>query len=170
MRSGKVEMSFNTDLISPSDVVPRKLIGYVPQASFLPANIRVRDVIPIYFSKGSEQDKIFYDSVITTIAHQKVGDLSHGQRKYFEVVLTSILPHPFIFLDEPFSMLEPLQKDQLKEFFRELSVRKGILMTDHYYEDVLDCVTRSMILKDGVSYPVSSQEELKEFEYLSKNR
>ncbi|MCW5519751.1 ABC transporter ATP-binding protein [Aureitalea sp. L0-47] len=170
LRSGKVEMSFNAEPISPSEIIPRKIIGYVPQSSFLPKNVRVRDIIPVYFPKGEDQDKVFYDAVITTIANKKIGELSHGQRKYFEVVLTALLPHPFVFLDEPFSMLEPLHKNELKEFFRKLAVRKGILMTDHYYEDVLDCATSSLVIKDGVSYPADSKEDLKEFEYISKNR
>lgn len=169
MKGGTVEMSFNGESISPSEVIPRKLIAYVPQASFLPKNVRVRDIIPIYFPKGEDQDKVFYNKVITAFSNRKVGELSHGQRKYFEVVITTLLPHPFVFLDEPFSMLEPIHKDQLKEFFQNVSIRKGILMTDHYYEDVLDCATRSLVIRDGSSYPVSSKEDLKDFEYLTRH-
>ncbi len=168
-RSGKIEMSFNSESIRSSEVVPKRIIGYVPQSSFLPGNIRVRDVIPVYFPKGEEQDEVFYNRVIATFTNKKIGELSHGQRKYFEVVLTSLLPHPFVFLDEPFSMLEPLQKEELKDFFKRLSVRKGFLITDHYYEDVLDCTSRNLVIRDGVIYPVSSKEELRDHEYLSKN-
>jgi ABC-type lipopolysaccharide export system ATPase subunit len=84
------------------------------------------------------------------------------------VVLLSQLSNPFIMLDEPFSMLEPLHKEKLKERLFELKETKGIIITDHYYNDVLDVATKSMVIKEGIGFPVMSVEDLKEFEYLSR--
>ncbi|HBY67764.1 MAG: hypothetical protein CMC07_07145 [Flavobacteriaceae bacterium] len=72
-------------------------------------------------------------------------------------------------LDEPFSMLEPLQTKALKEFLLKISETKGIIITDHYYTDVLDITTKNIILKDGKSIEIHSIEDLKKNEYLSKN-
>ncbi|NJW55268.1 ATP-binding cassette domain-containing protein, partial [Salinimicrobium oceani] len=47
----------NGENIPPSEIFPKKLIGFLPQDSFLPKEMKVRDVIPLMFPKGEEQDK-----------------------------------------------------------------------------------------------------------------
>ena len=170
LRASSIEMSFEGDVISPQQVIPKKLIGYVPQHPFLPPGLKIRNIIPIYFSGQESQDRVFYDTTIAEFTHQKVGDLSHGQRKYFEVVLTANMDHPFLFLDEPFSMLEPLQIEQLKIKLKEASLNKGIIITDHYYRDVLDCTNKNVVLHEGYTHKISSESDLKQFEYLSKKQ
>ena len=126
----------------------------------------MRDIIPIYFSEAEQQDKIFYDPTIAAFANIKIGELSQGQRKYFETILVGNLNHPILMLDEPFSMLEPLQIESLKEFLLQKKKEKGILITDHYYREVLDISDKNMVLKDGIGHPISSSSELVQFEYL----
>ena len=123
----------------------------------------------MYFQGEKEQDAVFYNPFIATLTHKKAGHLSHGERKFFETILISQLPYPFLMLDEPFSMLEPLQTKALKEFLLKISETKGIIITDHYYTDVLDISKKNIVLRNGKSIPVNSIEDLKKNEYLSKN-
>lgn len=102
------------------------------------------------------------------MTHKSVEQLSLGELKYFEVVLLSHLPHPFLMLDEPFSMLEPLHKERLKEFLVALKQLKGMLITDHYYQDVLEIADQNIVIKEGISYPITNTQDLQRFEYLSK--
>ncbi len=168
LKGESIKMSLDGSNVIPSEIIPKKLIAYIPQHSYLPLNARVRDIIPMYFSEGKKQDPIFYDSTIASFASLRIHQLSYGQRKYFEIVLSCHLPHPFIMIDEPFSMLEPLQKESLKLILKEISIHKGILLTDHYYSDVLDIATKKLVLKDGLSFSISTEEDLRHFEYLSK--
>ncbi|WP_241780988.1 ATP-binding cassette domain-containing protein [Cochleicola gelatinilyticus] len=169
LKADEIMLQLNKVSIAPSEVIKNKHIAYLPQHPFLPNAMRVRDVIPLFFSEEKYQDAIFYDPVIATFTARRIGELSHGQRKYFEVVLLGTLPHPFLFLDEPFSMLEPLQIQSVKEFLRKLQPTKGILITDHYYTEVLDVTTKNIIISEGVSHAITSTEDLKKFKYLRKN-
>ncbi len=169
MKADSIKAELNNQPLKVSEVNKKQLIAYLPQHPFLPKNMKVRDVIIMFHPNENEQDAVFYDSHIATMTHKRTSELSLGELKYFEVVLLSQLPHPFIMLDEPFSMLEPLHKEKLKETLKEVNKTKGIIITDHYYHDVLEIATRSMVIKEGVSFNANSIEELKSFNYLKNN-
>ena len=164
-----LELKLNDSLISSSEIIKSQQIAYLPQHPFLPSNQKVRDIIPMYFQGEKEQDAVFYNPFVATITHKKVGHLSQGERKFFETILISNLPHPFLLLDEPFSMLEPLQIKKLKSFLQKISEIKGIIITDHYYTDVLDISTKNMLLKEGKNIIINNIEDLQKNEYLSRN-
>ncbi|WP_339701562.1 ATP-binding cassette domain-containing protein [uncultured Marixanthomonas sp.] len=169
LSADSLELEINGTKISPSEVIKKQLIAYLPQHPFLPKIQKVRDIIPMYFQKEKDQDAVFYHPFIATLTHKKAGELSHGERKFFETILISHLPHPFLMLDEPFSMLEPFQTKALKEFLLKISETKSIIITDHYYTDVLDITTKNIVLRNGESIAINSIEDLKKNEYLSKN-
>jgi len=168
MKAGTISASINGNALNISEVIPKQLIGYVPQHPFLPKQQKVRDAIIMMHPNEQEQDAVFYDPHIATMTHKRTGDLSLGELKYFEVVLLSQLPHPFLMLDEPFSMLEPLHKEKLKGKLVSLKNKKGMIVTDHYYNDVLEVATKNIVIKDGIGYPISSTKDLQKFEYLHK--
>ncbi len=169
LRKGSVTISIDGINFNPSENISSECIAYLPQHSFLPKNSKVRDLIPIYFSEEKKQDAIFYDALIAKIAAKKVGELSLGQVRYLEVLLVGNLDHSFLMLDEPFSMIDPLYKVEIKSLLNKLKVEKGILITDHYYEDVLDITSKNLLIKNGVGIPIKSKEDLKRLEYLGKS-
>ena len=69
-------------------------------------------------------------------------------------------------LDEPFSMVEPLYQDSIKEVLTELKKEKGIIITDHYYRNVLEVADRKMIIKDGKAIEIENEIDLIENGYL----
>ncbi len=150
---------------SKSAVIESQLIGYLPQFSFLPQGAKVWDIIPTYLT-GQKQDLIFQAPRIPKIASRRVGELSMGERRYLEVLLLGNLDHPFLLLDEPFSMVEPLFKDLIRDFLISLKPKKGILVTDHYYQDVWQLADRKMLLKDGKLASVEQLEDLQKAGYL----
>lgn len=168
MKANTIAAELNNQPLKISEVIPKQHIAYLPQHPFLPQQMKVRDVIIMFHPQEKEQDAVFYDTHIATMTHKKTSELSLGELKYFEVVLLSQLPHPFLMLDEPFSMLEPLHKEKLKEKLTIIKQTKGIIITDHYYNDVLEIATKNLVIKDGIGFPVKSIESLKEFEYLRK--
>lgn len=168
LQEGTISTSIDSEEYKPSKNILLKQIAYLPQHSFLPKNIKVRDVIPIYFSDEQSQDAVFYDTLIAKIAAKKVGELSIGQVRYLEVLLIGNLNHPFLMLDEPFSMIEPLYKIEIKRFLNNLKPKKGIVITDHYYNDVLEISNKNLLIKDGISHTIIDKGDLKELQYLSK--
>lgn len=168
LKADELSFSINGNIVKPSEVIPQQLIGYIPQHPFLPKQMKIRDIIPMFHTSEAKQDAVFYDPHIATMTHKQTGALSLGELKYFEVVLLSHLPHPFLLMDEPFSMLEPLHKEKLKEFLLKLKQHKGILVTDHYYHDVLDVSDKNIVLKDGVAHKINNEADLRKFEYLTE--
>lgn len=167
-KAAYMQLEYNGKPIRPSDVIPRQIISYLPQDPFLPKHLKVRDIIPLYFPDSDGQDSIFYAPNIHKIANTPTGKLSLGELRFFELLLIANLPHPFLMLDEPFSMVEPLYKEKIKELLQSISHKKGIIVTDHYYRDVLDISTHNLLLKDGQLLEINSVADLATHGYINK--
>jgi len=168
LKASEIDLHLDSVSVNPQKLIPKKKIAYLPQHSFLPRNSKVRDIIPIYFPAEEKQDIIFYDSQIALIVSKKVSELSIGQLRYFQVLLIGNLERDFLLFDEPFSMIDPLYKVKIAELLIQLQQHKGIIITDHYYEDVLNITSKNIILKDGISHSISSKEDLISSGYISK--
>lgn len=166
VKADSIAMILDGRAINPNDVIPSKYIAYLPQETFLPTSMRVRNLIPLFFPLGDNQDKIFYSKGVSEFENRKVGELSLGQLRYLEILLIGNLEHPYLMLDEPFSMIEPIFKEIIKEFLLGLKEEKGILVTDHYYEDVLQITNTNFIINNGENSWVRDKSDLMEFGYL----
>lgn len=164
-----IQIKFDSEIIDSKEIIPRQLIGYLPQDSFLPKGLKVRDVIPLFCDVEEKQNKVFYASGVSEFENTKIGKLSMGQLRYLETLLVGSLDHPFIMLDEPFSMLEPLYKELIKELLKNLRQTKGIIVTDHYYHDVLDITHSNFLLKDGHKIEVLEKTDLIKNGYISRS-
>ena len=91
---------------------------------------------------------------------KRINQLSSGQQRYLQLLLLLNLDHSFILLDEPFSMIEPLYKDLIKEKLEEYRGNKGFIVTDHYYRDVLDISDKTHLLRDGILIPIEKNTDL----------
>lgn len=166
MKADAINIDLNGTNIAQKDIIPNQLIAYLPQQSFIPMQKKLRDIVPMFFPEGDMQDKVFYSYNMHKLADTKAGKLSLGELRYFELLLIAHSPHPFILLDEPFSMIEPLYKERIKELLLSLKSTKGILVTDHYYRDVLEISNKNLLLKDGKLTDVNDEKGLKENGYL----
>lgn len=77
------------------------------------------------------------------------------------------LDHSFLILDEPFSMLEPLYRDVIHEFLLEVKKTKGIIISDHYYNDVLNLTDRNYLIKNQQLLVVKDINDLVSNRYIS---
>lgn len=152
--------------IDPKGIIPQQHIGYLPQDSFLPKHLKVRELIPLFYEDGDDQDVIFRAPFIEKIAKRKAGTLSIGELRYLELLLIANLNHPFLLLDEPFSMIAPLYKEKIVEFLLTLKDKKGIIITDHYYLDVLTVSTKNLLITQGISAPINNACDLVTLGYL----
>lgn len=169
VKADAISIIYDGKVILAQKVIPAQILGYLPQESFLPKHLRVRDIIPLFFQRSEDQDLVFYAPKIRTFDHMRLGELSLGQRRYLEVLLIGNLEHPFLFLDEPFSMIEPLYKEEIKIVLAKLSKYKGIVITDHYYDDVLEITNKNFLLMDSKLHEIQSKNELINLNYLTKN-
>lgn len=165
-KANTIDASVNGEVFNPNQNIKKQCIAYLPQSSFLPKNVRVRDIIPMFFDEEKKQDALFYDPLIAKISAKKAGELSMGQLRYFEVLLVGNLTHQFILLDEPFSMIEPLYKFEIQKFLEKIKAEKGIVITDHYYDDALKITSHNLLIKNGISHQITDKESLKKLNYI----
>jgi len=159
------EIYFDGKLLKPGDV-PINFISYHTQEIMLPKYTKARDVISMYLPL-KKQDNVFYSPGIQDMTNKRICDLSLGQQRYLQLLLLLNLDHPFIILDEPFSMIEPVYKNLIKEKLIEYRAHKGFIITDHYYRDVLEICDRTHLLRDGILIPIQKNSQLIDLGYLS---
>jgi len=169
LKADSISIKINSQIVKPKEIIPSKHIAYLPQETFLPKNLKVRNIISLFFPNGNNQDRIFYSKGVSYFENKKIGTLSLGQLRYLEILLIGNLDHPYMMFDEPFSMIEPIYKDVIKEFLVDLKRKKGLIITDHYYNDVLEITDRKFIIKNGKKLPVKDETDLAKYEYLKRN-
>lgn len=141
-------------------------IAYLPQHNFLLSNITVNKTAGIFISKDTITD-FFDDEMLCGIKENKVSELSGGQLRYLEIKLLLHSNHKFVLLDEPFNGVAPIIIERLKVMIRRQSATKGIILTDHDYNNVLDVTNKLYLLFDGGIKPISSRNDLVEYGYLN---
>ncbi|EKT4550718.1 ATP-binding cassette domain-containing protein [Flavobacterium psychrophilum] len=166
IKSDTIEILINEHNIKPENVIKSKKIAYLPQNSFLPKNLKISNIIRLYFKNGEQQDKIFYSSGINLIQNKSVGNLSIGELRYFEFLLLCNLDHYFLLLDEPFSMIDPMFIELIKEKLMSIKKEKGIILTDHYYNDVIDISDKLYLIKDSKIISIKDKNDLIKHNYL----
>lgn len=162
-----LELYLNNQLVKAKQK-SNQFIGYHPQEIMLPKGLKVKDLIAIYIPGAENQHKVYYSSGIYDMLNKEIRTLSLGQQRYLQFTLLLNLKHHFVLLDEPFSMVEPLYKELIKEKIIEYKPQKGFIITDHYYLDVLEIADHIKLIKDGKIISVLDVEELKQLGYLSQ--
>jgi ABC-type lipopolysaccharide export system ATPase subunit len=70
-------------------------------------------------------------------------------------------------LDEPFTHISPVQTEFFKPIIKACAKRKGIIVTDHQYYNVLGVADRLIILENGCTKPIKDVDDLVTYRYLS---
>jgi len=132
-------------------------IGYLPQESSIFRDLSVEDNLYIvaeeYYDK-EEKEKIVEELLeafnIEPIRKRKGINLSGGERRRVEIA-RALVPKPkFLFLDEPFAGVDPVNVNEIKELITTLSHNNiGVIITDHNVRETLSICDEAYVLKDG---------------------
>ncbi len=147
----------------------KNIISYLPQDNFLPKNITVNKVVEIY-SDDFDQKVFLEDEVLSKVTGTKIGNLSGGESRYLEVKLLLNLDSIFVLLDEPFNGISPLHIELVRNMIQDKSIKKGIILTDHDYRNVLDVANKYYQLFDGGLKPVKTKQDLIIWGYLPERQ
>ena len=145
-----------------------KLVGYLPQHDFLPEHLSVYKVAALYLDTNAIAS-FFDDEMIGDLQQSKIGDLSGGELRYLEIKLMLNASYKFLLLDEPFNGVAPIVIERLKIMIFEHSKTKGIILTDHDYNNVLDVANRCCLLYDGSIKHIETKQDLVRWNYLTEN-
>jgi ABC-type multidrug transport system ATPase subunit len=141
-------------------------IRYLPQFSIFPKFLKLSNIISL-FEVDSRLFLIDYPEFGHPL-NTSFGKLSFGQKRLFETWLFLRSKTQFILLDEPFSYIMPVHVEKIKEIIREEKANKGIIITDHLYENVIDLSDSLYLIYNSVSHKIKDLSELTEYGYLSK--
>lgn len=130
-------------------------ISYLPESPFIPKELKVSqafDMYKIHKSKLDEYALRFWD--------RRISSLSSGECRYIENSLIILKDAYFVLLDEPFKFLSPLTIQELKKLILSESEKKGIIITDHNYRNVLSVSNRILLIRDAAIYEVEDERGL----------
>jgi lipopolysaccharide export system ATP-binding protein len=141
------------------------IVSFLHQDNFLPKSLTVKKAIQL-FEHQPDDSEFFNDQVLNKVLNTKIRNLSGGESRYLEIKLILSIDSQFAFLDEPFNGISPIHIEFVKDLIRKHSIKKGIILTDHDYTNVLDVANIYMILFDGGLKILKSKEEFIYWGYL----
>ena len=155
----------------------QKGIGYLPQEASVFRDLSVEDNLylasELCYEDKNEGDKIVEDLLekfnIENIRKRKGINLSGGERRRVEIA-RALVPKPkFLFLDEPFAGVDPVNVNDIKSLIKLLKKENiGVLITDHNVKETLDICNRAYVLKDGEMLSCGSPEEIVNDKFVRK--
>lgn len=143
-------------------------ISYLPQNLFLPKYIKIKNLIPL-FCNPKNTELLFTSEFIQPFLHQKPKNLSTGEQRIIETLMIIYSEADFILLDEPFHSISPKITEELKKYVRQESARKGFIISDHNFKDVLDISDQILLLSEGHLKQIQDLSELQRYNYLPKS-
>ncbi len=148
--SGINHLDTGTVRINSKFIKPKNRYKYVkilPQYHFMPTRLTVKQVLSDY--KIEVADLVSQFPVFKNKILQSVSKLSGGEKRILEVFIVLSSKGDFCILDEPFNFLSPIHIDAVKLYIRKQSSKKGILITDHQIEHLLDVSNKHYMIING---------------------
>ncbi len=150
----------------------RDKVGYLPEERGLYKKMKVLETL-LFFAelkgkKGKTVEKSAMEYLerfeLTDRKNSKIEDLSKGNQQKVQFIATILHDPEFIILDEPFSGLDPINTNMLKEIILELKRKnKVIIFSTHLMEfaekmcDHLAMIDRGKIILSGSINDIKAQ-------------
>jgi len=144
------------------------LIKYLPQNSFLPNHLKVSKIISA-FTDNENTEIIKENTFIKPMLSKKCNELSGGEKRLLEIHLITCSNAKFVLIDEPFNGIAPIHKESIKDLMKEQSKNKGLIVTDHDYNNILDVANKVILLHDGGMKEITEKEDLKFWGYIPES-
>jgi ABC-2 type transport system ATP-binding protein len=148
-RGNATVMGVDSRRISPRELAR---IGYVSENQRMPASLTVAEYLDYLRPFYPRWDAALEASVLGRLrlpAGRRIGDLSHGMR--MKMALACALPFrpKLLILDEPFSGLDPLVRDEFMENLLEQAGEMTVLISSHELGEIEGFATHVGFLDEG---------------------
>lgn len=141
-----------------------KRVKYLPQNLFMPSNMTLDEAFTLY---GVDYDGLVtFDTKYHMYQRRTFKELSGGEARIVEMYLVLMSDAEFCILDEPFSNIAPNCVEKMQVLIQEQKKNKGIIVSDHLYEDILEVADDLFLLRDGYTFPIKSREDLIQHGYI----
>lgn len=138
---------------------------YLPQHQMLPSNLRLLKAFQFFNSDWDIFTKTF--PAFEKYKPTRVNELSSGELRVIETYLILNSNKKIILLDEPFSFIAPIYVEKIKALIRIKKKESVIVITDHFFRDILEISDSVYFLKNGYSKLIRSKEDLENEGYLN---
>ena len=127
-------------------------IGYVSENQEMPRRLTVSQYLGYLRPFYPQWDRELEQSILSDLRlpmERRIGDLSHGMR--MKMALACALPYrpELLILDEPFSGLDPLVRDEFMELLLHQAGEMTILISSHELADIEGVATEVGFLQQG---------------------
>lgn len=168
---GKI-MIDGEDISEINAVELRRKIGYVIQHIGLFPHLTIAEnvsVVPqlLKWDKGKTEARV--DELLDmvglepqTFRNRYPNELSGGQQQRIGVIRAMAAEPSIILMDEPFSALDPISREQLQEELIRLQkeIQKSIVFVTHDMDEALKIADKIVLMKDGEIVQVGAPEEI----------
>jgi len=142
----------------PINDATKARIGYLPEERGLYRNVRVLEML-IYLGqlKGLSRAEARTRALsllehvgLAENARSKVSELSKGMQQKVQVIATILHRPDLVIIDEPFSGLDPINTEMIKEILYEMN-REGvtIIMSTHQMHQIEEMANRLLMIDRG---------------------
>lgn len=160
------------NILKKNPVLLRRNIGYVIQQIGLLSHMTIEENISIvpklkkwpkerYVKRVDELlDLVGMDPA--TFKNRYPGELSGGQQQRIGVIRALAADPPVILMDEPFSALDPISREQLQDELVRLQdeIQKTIVFVTHDMDEAIKIATRIAIMRDGEIVQVDTPDKI----------
>ena len=141
-----------------------KRVKYLPQNVFMPTNMTLGEAFDLY--EVDYNGLVAFDNKFHTYERMTSGQLSGGEVRIAEMYMVLNSEAEFCILDEPFSNVAPKYVEMMQQLIQQHKATKGIIISDHMYESVMDITDDLFLLRDGYTFPIKSREDLIHHGYI----
>ncbi len=160
----------------PAHQRAKKGITFLPQEHTLFEDLTVLENLLIFlefFEKNKKvqlqrAEELLVEFGLWGVRSLKANQISGGQKRRLEIA-RALIPKPaYLFLDEPFTGIDPILMTEVRGIILKLKVQgMGILITDHHVRETIRIVDRVYIISEGKilakgsPHEVAKQEEVR---------
>ncbi|MBN2050309.1 MAG: ATP-binding cassette domain-containing protein [Spirochaetales bacterium] len=145
-------------------------IGYLPEERGLYKKVKVNDLLLFLGRLKEKQDSLLQQNIDTWLnrfdllkwKHNKVEELSKGMAQKVQFIASVVHDPDIMFFDEPFSGLDPVSTDMLREAIHDMAAAgKTVLFSTHIMEQAEKICSKILLMNGGREVAYGPLEEIK---------
>lgn len=163
------QIKINGFCTNQNSIKARKCLGYMPENTPLPQELRVLEYLKFrselkripYKNIKKEIQSVIEQCILNDVSNRVIGTLSKGYQQ--RVALSDALLNnpPILILDEPTVGLDPNQIKHIREVIKNIQTNRTVLLSTHIMQEVESVCNKVIIIHKGKILINESIEALK---------